>query len=100
MLIHFIESAHTARTYYSKVRNRPTFSKKLCFNYFFTAHAYFKPELLMIPYAFRIYCNNIILNFTKMLLLRTLEYDQLVLCEVSRYVKKWLRKTPQKIKLV
>ena len=36
-----------------------------------------------------------------MLLLRTLEYYQLVLCEVSRlYVKKWLRKTPQKIKLV
>ena len=23
-------------------------------NYFFTAHAYFKPKLLMIPYAFRI----------------------------------------------
>ena len=36
-----------------------------------------------------------------MLLLRTLEYYQLVLCEVSRlYVKKWLRKTPLKIKFV
>ena len=36
-----------------------------------------------------------------MLLLRTLEYYQLVLCEVSRlYVKKWLRKTLQKIKCV
>ena len=36
-----------------------------------------------------------------MLLLRTLEYYQLVLCEVSRlYVKKWLRKTPQKITFV
>ena len=36
-----------------------------------------------------------------MLLLRTLEYYQLVLCEVSRlYVKKLLRKTPQKIKYV
>ena len=36
-----------------------------------------------------------------MLLLRTLEYYQLVLCEVSRlYVKKWLRKTQQKIKFV
>ena len=51
-----------------------------------------------MPFA---YCNNIILNFTKMLLLRTLEYYQLVLCEVSRlYVKKWLRKTPLKIKFV
>ena len=55
----------------------------------------------MIPNAFRIHCNNIILNFTKMLLLRTLEYYQLVLCEVSRlYVKKWLRKTPLEIKFV
>ena len=36
-----------------------------------------------------------------MLLLRTLEYYQLVLCEVSSlYVKKWLRKTPRKIKFV
>ena len=36
-----------------------------------------------------------------MLLLRTLEYYQLVLCEVSRlYVKKWLRKTPGKMKFV
>ena len=36
-----------------------------------------------------------------MLLLRTLEYYQLVLCEMPRlYVKKWLRKTPQKIKFV
>ena len=36
-----------------------------------------------------------------MLLLHTLEYYQLVLCEVSRlYVKKWLRKTPLKIKFV
>ena len=36
-----------------------------------------------------------------MLLLRTLEYYQLVLCEVSRlYVKKCLRKTPEKIKFV
>ena len=36
-----------------------------------------------------------------MLLLRTLEYYQLVLCEVSRlYVKKWLWKTPQKIKFL
>ena len=36
-----------------------------------------------------------------MLLLRTLEYYQLELCEVSRlYVKKWLRKTPLKIKFV
>ena len=36
-----------------------------------------------------------------MLLLRTLEYYQLVLCEVSRlYVKKWLRKTPGEMKFV
>ena len=36
-----------------------------------------------------------------MLLLRTLEYYQLVLCEVSRlYVKKWLRKTQRKITFV
>ena len=50
-----------------------------------------------MPFA---YCNNIILNFTKMLPLRTLEYYQLVLCEVSRlYVKKCLRKTPDKIKI-
>ena len=36
-----------------------------------------------------------------MLLLRTLEYYQLVLCEVSRlYVKKCLRKTLEKIKCV
>ena len=34
-------------------------------------------------------------------MLRTLEYYQLVLFEVSRlYVKKWLRKTPRKIKIV
>ena len=34
-------------------------------------------------------------------MLRTLEYYQLVLCEVSRlYVKKWLRKTPRKLKFV
>ena len=45
----------------------------------------------MVPDAFRIYCNNITLNFTKILLLRTLEYYQLVLCDVSRlYVKKSL----------
>ena len=51
-----------------------------------------------MPFA---YCNNIILNFTKMLLLRTLEYYQIVLCEVSRlYVKKCLRKTPEKIKML
>ena len=50
----------------------------------------------MVPYAFRI-LNNIILNFTKMLLFRTSEYYQLVLCEVSRlYVKKCLRKTPER----
>ena len=29
------------------------FCKNIFYNYFFTAHAYFKPELLMIPYAFR-----------------------------------------------
>ena len=47
------------------------------------------------------YCKNIILNFTKMLLLQPIEYYQLVLCEVSRlYVKKYLRKIPEKIKFV
>ena len=51
-----------------------------------------------MPFA---YCDNIILTFTKMLLLRTIEYYQLVLCEVSRlYVKKCLRKIPEKIKFV
>ena len=30
------------------------FTKKIFLNYFFTAHAYFKPELLMVPYALRI----------------------------------------------
>ena len=53
-LIHFNEISHTVRKYYSKVRNRPTFviyQNKIFLNYFFTAHAYFKPELLMVPYA-------------------------------------------------
>ena len=30
------------------------FSKQIFFKFVFTAHAYFKPELLMVPYAFRI----------------------------------------------
>ena len=30
------------------------FTQKIFLNYFFTAHAYFKPELLMVPYALRI----------------------------------------------
>ena len=52
----------------------------------------------LMPFA---YCNTIILNFTKSRLLRIIEYYQLVLCEVSRmYVKKCLRKIPEKIKFV
>ena len=52
----------------------------------------------LMPFA---YCKNIILNFTKMLLLQPIEYYQLVLCEVSRlYVKKCLRKISEKIQFV
>ena len=57
ILINIIEIAHTARTYYpTKCVTEPhlLFSKTIFLNYFFTAHAYFKPELLMILYAFRI----------------------------------------------
>ena len=54
----------------------------------------------MVPYALCI-LKNIILNFTKMLLLQPIEYYELVLCEISRlYVKKCLRKIPEKIKFV
>ena len=50
-----------------------------------------------MPFA---YCKNIMMNFTEMmLLLQPIEYYELVLCEVSRlYVKKCLRKIPEKIK--
>ena len=41
------------------------------------------------------------LNFTETLLLQPIEYYQLGLCDVSRlYVKKCLRKTPEKIQFV
>ena len=52
----------------------------------------------LMPFA---YCKHTMLNFTEMPLLQRIEYYELVLCEVSRlYVKKCLRKIPEKITFV
>ena len=76
-------------------------AKTYIFIIIFTAHAYFKPELLMVPYAFRI-MQQYYIEFHKnafVTLYRILS-ALLVLFEVSSlYVKKCLREISEKINL-
>ena len=46
ILINFIEIAHTARTYYSKVRNRPTYSKQNIFKFCFYCTSIFQARII------------------------------------------------------
>ena len=87
----------------SKVCNMPTFViyqqniKKL----FVYCAFIFKARIIDGTLCPAHIATSFMLNFTKMLLLLPIDYYQLVLCEVSRlYVKKCLRKIPEKLKFV